>query len=200
MARSNEFFVLNLDLKIDGLFSRMPILLMRQHTCRICKMWKFSILLGAGGIPRASLTTGIEISRKEGPMKITRHWWRTLAIVLVSTLLPGGSVSSLLAQNQRSPDSTTTTPVSTVVSVEAKHGKEVPAVYKEDVRVFQEKTRVAVKDWVPLQGAQGALELYILIDDATDTSIGQQFDDIRKFINGQPVTASIGVGYMRNGT
>ncbi|HWX53156.1 MAG TPA: hypothetical protein VN176_01060 [Verrucomicrobiae bacterium] len=93
-----------------------------------------------------------------------------------------------------------TVPVSLVVTVEAKHGKEVPVVYKEDVRVLQGKDRLQVTDWVPLQGSDAGLELFLLIDDATDPSVGLQLDDLRKFINAQPATTAIGVGYMRNGT
>jgi len=39
-----------------------------------------------------------------------------------------------------------------------------------------------------------------LLDDGSDTSLGLQSEDIRKFINAQPVTTAIAVGYMRNGT
>ena len=35
---------------------------------------------------------------------------------------------------------------------------------------------------------------------ATDTSLGSQLDDVRGFINAQPATTSVGVGYTRNGT
>jgi hypothetical protein len=39
-----------------------------------------------------------------------------------------------------------------------------------------------------------------LIDDAADPSIGAQFSDLRDFIDSLPQSASVGVGYMRNGT
>jgi hypothetical protein len=39
-----------------------------------------------------------------------------------------------------------------------------------------------------------------LLDDASGTNLGSQLEDIRKFINSQPATTRIGVGYMRNGT
>jgi len=87
-----------------------------------------------------------------------------------------------------------------VVSVEAKRGKEVPAINREDVRAFVGGERVSVTDWVPLRGDQAGLELFVLIDDAIDTDVGLQFDDLRHFMNAQPATTSIGVGYLRNGT
>jgi hypothetical protein len=39
-----------------------------------------------------------------------------------------------------------TVPVSIIVSVEAKHGKEIPTIYQEDVRVFQDRDRLKVQD------------------------------------------------------
>lgn len=105
-------------------------------------------------------------------------------------------VAPLLAI-QSSPD---TVPVTTVVSVEAKHGKQVPTIYKEDVRVLQGNDRLKVQDWVPCTGEPAGLELYLIIDDATDSSLGLQFDDVKKFINTQPPTTTLALGYIRNGT
>ncbi len=93
-----------------------------------------------------------------------------------------------------------TVPVSMVVSVEAKHGGEVPTINREDVRVSQGKDRVQVTAWVPLQGDKAELELYVLIDDVADTNIALQYDDVRQFMNAQPATTEIAVGYMRFGT
>ncbi len=44
-----------------------------------------------------------------------------------------------------------------------------------------------------------ALELFILIDDGSTTSLGSQLEDIRKFINAQPASTKVGVAYMRDG-
>ena len=94
----------------------------------------------------------------------------------------------------------TGTPVHMVVTAEAHHGTDVPVIQKEDVMVYQGRDRVKTTDWLPLQGDHAALELFLLLDDASDTSLGSQFEDIRRFINSQPATTRIGVGYMRNGT
>lgn len=93
-----------------------------------------------------------------------------------------------------------TVPVKIVVSIEAKRGKEVPAINREDVRAFVEGERVPIAGWVPLRGDQAGLELFVLMDDAIDQDVALQFDDLRHFMNAQPGTTSIGVGYMRNGT
>jgi len=63
-------------------------------------------------------------------------------------LLTGFSwgISSWSAQQSAS----ATVAVSTVVSVEARHGKDIPAVNREDVRVFEDHNRLRVTDWIPL--------------------------------------------------
>jgi hypothetical protein len=93
-----------------------------------------------------------------------------------------------------------TVPVSIVVSVEAKHGGEVPAISREDVRVIQGNTRLQVTDWVPLQGDRASLELFVLLDDATNPAVSLQFDDLRQFMRAQPVSTGIAVGYTHYGT
>lgn len=92
-------------------------------------------------------------------------------------------------------------PVHMVVTVEARRGAGVPDIRPQDVTVRQGKERVQVTDWVPLQGERAGLELFVLLDDAsTPTSLGLQLEDLRQFINSQPETTAIGVGYMRDGT
>ncbi len=91
-------------------------------------------------------------------------------------------------------------PVRVVVTVEARHGKEIPVINREDVMVHQGRDRAQVTGWLPLQGDHAGLELFLLLDDASDMSLGSQLDDLRRFINAQPATTAISVGYMRNGT
>lgn len=86
-----------------------------------------------------------------------------------------------------------------VVTAEAHHGKTVPVISKDEVMVYEGKTRDTVTDWVPAQGDRAGLELYILIDDASTTNLGTQLQDIRNFIGAQPPSAKIGVAYMQNG-
>jgi hypothetical protein len=91
-------------------------------------------------------------------------------------------------------------PVHMVVTVEARHGADVPVIEREDVMVYQGRDRVKTTDWIPLQGDHAGLELFLLLDDAANTSLGSQLEDLRQFIKSQPVTTQVGVGYMRNGT
>jgi hypothetical protein len=85
------------------------------------------------------------------------------------------------------------------VTVEPKHGSNAPVITRDDVMVHQGKDRDQVTDWTPAQGDRAALELFILIDDDANTSLGSQLEDIRQFINAQPSTTKIGVAYMQNG-
>src|SRR5437764_7626281 len=96
--------------------------------------------------------------------------------------------------------SSTGVTVHMVVTVEPRHGSNVPVINREDVMVYQGHDRAKVTDWLPLQGEHAGLQLFILIDDAANTSLGSQLEDIRQFINAQPATTAIGVAYMRNGT
>ncbi len=91
---------------------------------------------------------------------------------------------------------TPATPIKLTVTVEARHGKEVPLLKPGDVMVFQKNQRLQVTDMEPF----AALELYILIDDASGMSLGSQLNDLKQFIEAQPAETSIGIGYMRNGT
>jgi len=95
---------------------------------------------------------------------------------------------------------TSSTPVQTVVTVEARHGDSVPDLNRQDFMAFQGKQRLSIGDAVPLRGDSAGLELYLLMDDSTNTSVGIQLADLRKFIEAQPASSAIGVGYMRNGT
>jgi hypothetical protein len=90
-------------------------------------------------------------------------------------------------------------PVHMVVTAEARHGGEVPVITREDVTVYQGRNRAQVTDWVPLQGERAGLQLFLLLDDASVTSLGSQLEDIRQFIATQPPTTLIGIGYMRDG-
>jgi len=91
-------------------------------------------------------------------------------------------------------------PVHLLVTVEPKHGSNVPEIKREDVMVFEGRDRDQVTDWSSARGDRAGLELFILIDDNADTGVGTQLEDIRRFIDAQPSSTKIGIAYMRNGT
>jgi hypothetical protein len=87
-----------------------------------------------------------------------------------------------------------------VVTVEARHGSNVPDITRDDVMVYEGHERDRVTGWLPLQGDHAGLELFILLDDSSNVSLGSQLEDIRQFISAQPATAKVGIAYMQNGT
>jgi hypothetical protein len=95
----------------------------------------------------------------------------------------------------------TTTPVRMTVTLRVLgDNKRTPEVNREDVVVRQSEDRLNVTGWTPAREGHAGLDLFILIDDVSDPSLGSQFDDLRAFINAQPPTTLVGVAYMRNGT
>jgi hypothetical protein len=95
---------------------------------------------------------------------------------------------------------TSTVPVRMIVTAEGNHNSAAPAIGRDDVAVYQGKKRAQVAGWEPLEGNSAGLELFILIDDSATSYLGTQFSSVRDFINSQPPTTQIAVGYMRNGT
>jgi len=91
-------------------------------------------------------------------------------------------------------------PVQMVVTVEARHGGNVPALNREDFMASQGKEKLEVTDAVPLVGKNAGLELFVLIYDASNFTLGPQLADLRRFMNTQPVSTAIGIGYMQYGT
>lgn len=117
--------------------------------------------------------------------------------VLIFAIL---SLSIIFAQAQDK-ESVAMTPVRMTVTLRLLgENKRMPDVSREDVIVRQDKERLQVTGWTRASGEHAELDLFILIDDASDTSLGSQLDDLRSFVNAQPSTTSVGVGYMRNGT
>jgi hypothetical protein len=91
-------------------------------------------------------------------------------------------------------------PVTTVVTVLGPTYTAPPPLEKADIVVHTGNVREDVTAWVPAQGDRGALQLAILIDDVTDnSSFGNQLSDLRKFIQAQSKSTSIGVFYANNG-
>lgn len=90
------------------------------------------------------------------------------------------------------------TPVQMVVTANVENGKRVPEIKKEDVFVKKGNESLPVTGWVPAKGEHAGLELFILIDDASLSTLGTQLADLRSFVEAQPATTSVGIGYARN--
>jgi hypothetical protein len=90
--------------------------------------------------------------------------------------------------------------VTTVVTVLGPNDTAPPPVTKRDVSVYSGKTRLDVTGWVPATGEKAGLQLAILIDDAVDPSLGNQFKDLTDFIDSQPKDTAVGLYYAAHGT
>jgi hypothetical protein len=119
--------------------------------------------------------------------------FQTLLVPIVILL------SGIAAQAQQGGTSSSV-PVTTVVTVLGPKYTPPPAIGKDDVVVYEDKDKKEVTGWVPAQGDRANLELAILIDDADSVDLGIQFGDIKNFIMSQPKTTGIGIFYAGNGT
>jgi len=119
-------------------------------------------------------------------------------LVLRLVAIAGLLASVQLAAAQESA-SATGPAANLVVTVEARHGSNIPDVTRDDVMVYEGRDRDRVTGWLPLQGDHAGLEFFIMLDDSSNVTLGSQLEDVRQFINAQPPTTKIGVAYMANG-
>lgn len=127
-------------------------------------------------------------------MKLARKK-QIFGLLAALAMLVGGSSSS---KAERTSDATV--PVTMTVTASVPANKRMPEITRDDVTVKLGKNQLEAIDWAPARTARAGLELFILIDDAAHQRLGQQYDDLRAFINAQPSATSIGIGYMSNGT
>ena len=86
-----------------------------------------------------------------------------------------------------------------VITNEAVRGDgDVPTLQPGDVKVKQGKTFLKVNQLIPAKGENAALQLFVLIDDTLGSSVGNNLNDIRDFINAQPAATVVAIGYMSN--
>jgi hypothetical protein len=123
--------------------------------------------------------------------------FRHLLTFLIAVALLG--VGARIASSQKSAGASSTVQVHMVITDEAvRDDSELPILRPENVQVKQGKTSLKVDHLIPARGDSAALQLFILIDDTCDTSIGNSLNDLRDFINAQPATTVVGVAYMSN--
>ncbi len=108
--------------------------------------------------------------------------------------------ASVLALHAQEAAAGPTVTVRMTVTASVLNDRRMPDITQNDVSVRQRRDTLKVTKWEPARGAAAGLDLFILIDDASDTSLGSQLNDLRAFINAQPPSTSVGVGFMRNGT
>jgi hypothetical protein len=87
-----------------------------------------------------------------------------------------------------------------VVTVLPNHESEMPSnVTGQDLSVKVNGKLVKGATWTPLQSPANSLELVVLIDGSSRTSLGSQLDDIAHFVNRLPPNTKTAIAYMQNG-
>jgi VWFA-related protein len=89
-----------------------------------------------------------------------------------------------------------TEPVSLTVTAVGKKETQPAALKKEDVQVYEGKEKVQVADWKRGE----TLFLAVLIDDSLESSVANQWGDLKAFFMAQPENTYIAVAYARNGS
>lgn len=115
--------------------------------------------------------------------------------IALAILMSASPIASLAHGALTSPGTSTRM----LVTVETSNGANPPEIKREDVMVYEGHDRDKVKEWTPAKGTDAALQIFVLIDDGANSSLGSQLEDLRKFILAQPATAKVGVAYMQNG-
>ena len=130
---------------------------------------------------------------------IRKSMLAALAVAFVTLVIQRSGTLQAVAADGDAPQKTV--PVHLVVTAEPLQDSDaVSAMTREDVKIKQGKKALPVTDWIPAHGEQAALQLFILIDETCNTSLGQHLADLKEFINAQPATTWIGLGYARNTT
>lgn len=122
-----------------------------------------------------------------------------LAAISIAALIGLSSWPS--RAGNRSHQSGSTVPITTVVTVLGHNFSAPPPITKQDVNVYSGKTRSEVSSWVPAHGDKAGLQLAILIDNAdSPTALGTHFNELKDFITSQPATTQVGLYYAVAGS
>lgn len=140
----------------------------------------------------ASEATRVNAFLNDGVESVEFGLGSSIALSVLMSALP----IAVLAQGA---SSSSVTPTRVLVTVETSKGANAPEIKREDVMVYEGHDRDKVTEWTSAKGTGAALQLFLLIDDAANSSLGSQLQDLRKFIAAQPDTAKVGVAYMQNG-
>jgi hypothetical protein len=126
-------------------------------------------------------------------MKTEKGFVIGLMAVALSTVNPGISATI--------PNSTGV-PTQIVITVLPAHGgSRLENLGAGDVKVLQGKTPATVIDVKRLAGDSANMQLFVLLDDSTQSSsLGIHLPQLKAFLQALPPSTQVGVGYMRNGT
>ncbi len=87
-----------------------------------------------------------------------------------------------------------------VVTASTKPAENVVTIPRESITLYEDRKLQQVTGWTPLRGARAGLQLVLLLDDSSRSSLALQSNDLKNFLIALPPSAEVAVGYMRNGT
>jgi hypothetical protein len=120
--------------------------------------------------------------------------------LLVSSLLFAVAILAVYSRVAAEPQAqaaASAVPVTTVVTVLGPKFTAPPPIGKDDVIVHVKDRREDVTAWNSAEGDRSGLHLAILIDDGAN--LGPHLQELRRFVQTQPNSESIGVFYASNG-
>lgn len=114
-----------------------------------------------------------------------------LAVLMVAVALP--MAVQVFAQGDKA-----TGQGRAILTIFAKRGEAITAVTPQDVSIKLNGKDAAVTGLTPFKSADDGLELVVLIDSGAH-SLGTQFDEIGRFLQGLGPNTKLVLGYMQNG-
>lgn len=107
------------------------------------------------------------------------------------------SVCGLGLWAQRTPPPSA--PAQVIVTTGHFYSRPAPLLTANDLTVTQDFDPLPITKLVPLRGDRGDLDVFLLVDNCSNCEAGSQFEDLRKFINGQAAGTRVGVAYIQEG-
>ncbi len=87
---------------------------------------------------------------------------------------------------------------SMVVTVEPKHGKQLPPIETADIEVTQGRhEKQTITNFQPLRGSK--VQLMILVDNSSQSTFDTEINTMKAWINSLPPYVEVAVAYMENG-
>ena len=109
-------------------------------------------------------------------------------------------LSPSIAHSQQTNAPTTVQVHMVITNQTANDSSDVPVLGPQNVQVKQGKSILKLNRVIPAKADTAALQFFILIDDTVDSRIGANLNELRDFVNSQPASTLVGVGYMSNAT
>src|SRR6201996_9371258 len=122
---------------------------------------------------------------------------KTLAFRKFHLLLLVGPLFVMLTASAPAQETSTANAIVTAVP---KKGEDVSPIPQQSITAYENRKEQKLTGWVPLQGSRAGLQLVILLDDASRSTLGLQLKDLANFVTGLPPTTQVAIGYMRNGS